>query len=163
MVSHRRAAARRVGPPSIAQCGGGGAARECRRRAGGTGAKQCAVAVVKAFLASCSILVVLVTKATFGLGKKAVLPAVRCASLCCIVVPLVLFRAIVLLTSRVHECDYTGVQASIYCTALGGALVGQQRTEPGLEPFAFRAARGGTCAATAAAVAPWRRGKAYTD
>ena len=55
--------------------------------------------------------------------------------------PLVLFRAIVLLTSRVHECDYTGVQASIYCTALGGAPVGQHRTEPGLEPFAFRAAR----------------------
>ena len=60
-----------------------------------------------------------------------------------------LFRAIVLLTSRVHECDYTGVQASIYCTALGGAPVGQHRTEPGLEPFAFRAAARGTCAATA--------------
>ena len=46
-------------------------------------------------------------------------------------VPLVLFRAIVLLTSRVHECDYTGVQASIYCTALGGAPVGQQERNQG--------------------------------
>ena len=42
-----------------------------------------------------------------------------------------LFRAIVLLTSRVHECDYTGVQASIYCTALGGAPVGQQERNQG--------------------------------
>ena len=108
--------------------------------------------------------VVLVTKATFGLGKKAVLPAVRCACAGCSVVPLVLFRAIVLLTSRVHECDYMYWGAGKYilhCT--GWCSSRPARTEPGLEPFAFRAARGGsTCAATAA-VALWRRGKAYTD
>ena len=102
---------------------GGTRARQPRQAGGG----QCAV-VVKAFLASCSI-VVLVTKATFGLGKKAVF--LLCALRLCCSVPLVLFRAIVLLTSRVHECDYTGVQASIYCTALGGAPVGQQERNQG--------------------------------
>ena len=68
-----------------------------------------------------------------------------CALRLCCSVPLVLFRAIVLLTSRVHECDYTGVQASIYCTALGGAPVGQQERNQGsslLPSERWRHARG---------------------
>ena len=159
MVSHRRAA-RRVGPPSIAQCGAA-AARGCRRWAV-RGRSESILSKLQ------------YTSGTGNQGhfwpwQESCLPAVRCAAparafavvvyhsccsgqLCCLLVG----------CTSVTIC--TGVQASIYCTALGGAPVGQHRTEPGLEPFAFRAARGGggTCAATAA-VAPWRRGKALTD
>ena len=125
MVSHRRAA-RRVGPPSIAQCGAA-AARGCRRWA------------VRG--RSESILSKL--QYTSGTGNQGHFwPWQESCASCCAgcSVPLVLFRAIVLLTSRVHECDYMYCGAGKYilhCT--GWCSSRPARTEPGLEPFAFRA------------------------